>query len=47
MTREQVAEESNLGRMEHRVWHKIMVFYAVDIFCLASLGIFATKMART
>ena len=26
MTREQGAEESNLGSMEHRLCHKIMVF---------------------
>ena len=39
MTREQGAEESNLGSMEHRVCHKIMVFYTIEIFRLASLGI--------
>ncbi len=39
MAREQGAEESNLGSMEHRVCHKIMVFYTVEIFRLASLGI--------
>ncbi len=31
MIREQGAEESNLGSMEHRVCHKIMVFYTVEI----------------
>ncbi len=31
MTREQGAEESNLGSMEHRVCHKIMVFHTVEI----------------
>ncbi len=39
MTREQGAEKSNLGSMEPRVCHKIMVFYTVEIFRLASLGI--------
>ncbi len=32
MAREQGAEESNLGSMEHRVCHKIMMFYTLDIF---------------
>ena len=36
MTKEQGAEEINLGSMEHRVCHKIMVFYTIEIFRLAS-----------
>ncbi len=43
MTREQGAEESNLGSMEHRVCHKIMVFYTAKKIRIASLGIFAQK----
>ncbi len=39
MTTEQGAEEINLGSMEHRVCHKIMVFYTIEIFHLASIGI--------
>ncbi len=39
MTKEQGAEEINLGSMEHRVCHRIMVFYALEIFRLASLAI--------
>ena len=39
MTREQGAEESNLWSKEHRVCHKIMVFYTIEIFRLAPLGI--------
>ena len=39
MAGEQGAEESNLESMEHSMCHKIMVFYTVDIFRLASLGI--------
>ncbi len=31
MTREQGAEESNLGSMELRICHKVMVFYTVEI----------------
>ncbi len=31
MTREQGAEESNSGSMEHRVCHKIIVFYTIEI----------------
>ncbi len=38
MTKEQGAEENNLGSMEHRVCHKIMMFYTIEIFRLASLG---------
>ncbi len=40
MAREQGAEQSNLGSMEHRVCHKSMVFYTLEIFRLAPLGIF-------
>ena len=40
---EQGAEESNLGSMEQRVCHKIMVFYTVEIFRPASLGILTQK----
>ena len=29
LTKEQGAEESNLGSMEHRVCHKIMVIYTL------------------
>ncbi len=43
MTKEQGAEEINLGSMEHRVWHKIMVFYTVEIFRLDFLGILTQK----
>ncbi len=39
MTREQKTDESNFGSMEHRVCHKIRVFYTVEIFHLASLSI--------
>ncbi len=39
ITEEQGAEEINLGSMEHRVCHKIMVFYTIENFRLASLGI--------
>ncbi len=32
ITKEQGAEEINLGSMEHRVCHKIMAFYTIEIF---------------
>ncbi len=34
ITNEQGAEEINLGSMEHRVCHKIMVYYTIEIFRL-------------
>ncbi len=40
MTREQGAEESNLGSMEHRVCHKI----TLEIFRLASLAILTQQL---
>ena len=43
MTREQGAEESNLGSMEHRVCHKIIMFYTIKFFCPTSLGIWKQK----
>ncbi len=47
MTREQGEEESNLGSMEHWVCHKIMVFYTMEIFRLASLGILTYKYTNS
>ena len=47
MTGEQGAEESNLGSMEHRVCHKIAVFYAVGIFHLTSLAIFTQNYSNS
>ncbi len=38
ITKEQGAEEINLGSIEHRVCHKITVFYTIEIFRLASLA---------
>ena len=43
MIREKGAEESNLGSMEHRVYHKIMMVYILEKFCLALLGILTQK----
>ena len=43
-TREQGAEERNLGSMEHRVCHKIMMFHIIEVFHLASLGILTQKI---
>ena len=37
MTREQGTKKSNLGSMKQRGCHKIMVFYTVNFFSLASL----------
>ena len=47
MTKEQGAEEINLGSMEHRVCHKIMAFYTIENFRLASLGISTHKYANS
>ncbi len=44
MTRDQGAEESNLGSMEHRVCHKIMVFYTVEFFSPRFAWNFNTKI---
>ncbi len=43
MTKEKGAEEINLGSMEHRVCHKIMLFYTTEFFRLTSLGILTQK----
>ncbi len=43
MMREQGTEEINLGSMEHRGCHKIMVYYTVKCFSLASLDILTQK----
>ncbi len=44
MTKEQGAEEINLGSMEHRVCHKIIVFYTVEIFLPRFARQFNTKL---
>ncbi len=47
MTMEQGAEENDLGSMERTVCHKIIVFYTIENFRLASLGISTQKYTKS